>query len=92
MVQKLPSQYIDNLLDEGFAENKKYFANASYSGYTVTISDQESVLGEKDAAAPEDGFESVAFQVTVALKERESAYKPEKKDKPAADDTEEAAE
>ena len=92
MVQKLPSLYIDNLLDESFSENKGYFANASYAGYTVSISDQDEVLGDTAAAAPEDGFESVNFQVTVALKERESAYKPDNKKAAVTDTTEETAE
>ncbi|MDO4863962.1 MAG: pilus assembly protein PilM [Ruminococcus sp.] len=73
MVQKLPSLYIDNLLDDGFSENMGIFENASYSGYTVSI--------EKDSENPDDeGKESVAFSVSTAIKGRESAYKPEASD------------
>lgn len=73
MVQKLPSVYIDNILDEKFEENKGYYANASYSGYTVI-----------KAVEKEDGTEekeTVSFGVTVAINGRESAYHPEESEK-----------
>ena len=51
MVQKLPAQYIANLIDEGVEENGGYFENASYSGYGVTITEDEEVTsGEGDSA------------------------------------------
>lgn len=73
MVQKLPSVYIDNILDEKFEENKGYYAKASYSGYTVI-----------KAVEKEDGTEekeTVSFGVTVAINGRESAYHPEEPEK-----------
>lgn len=73
MVQKLPSLFIDNLLDDGFGENKGIFENASYSGYTVTI------IKESDDS-DDEGKESVSFSVTTAINGRESAYKPEASD------------
>ena len=73
MVQKLPSLYIDNLLDEEFSDNNEYYSSASYSGYTVNIDKDENGEINEDK-------ESVDFSVTMALKERESAYKPEKSD------------
>ena len=70
MVQKLPSLFIDNLLEETYSDNKGYYEVASYSGYTVTESTEEGSDDEK-----------ASFQVTLAIKGRESAYKPEKDDK-----------
>ncbi|MBO7395634.1 MAG: pilus assembly protein PilM, partial [Ruminococcus sp.] len=73
MVQKLPSLYIDNLLDDGFSDNKGIFETASYSGYTVAI--------DKDSDDPNDkGIETVSFSVSTAINGRESAYKPESSD------------
>jgi type IV pilus assembly protein PilM len=80
MVQKLPSLYIDNLLDEGFEENKGYYMNATYGGYNVNISAEENGGAEE---------EKVTFSVTAAINGRESAYKPEGTDNA---DTEEKAE
>ena len=73
MVQKLPSLYVDNLLDESYSDNKGYYENASYTGYTVVIDKDEDNSADK-------GKETVTFSVTTALKGRESAYKPESKD------------
>ncbi len=73
MVQKLPSLYIDNLLDEDFSENHKYYETATYTGYTTNIVRDDS--GEID-----DDLETVSFSVSMAMKGRESAYKPEKSD------------
>ena len=73
MVQKLPSLFIDNLLDEDFSENMGIFENASYSGYSVMI--------DKENDNPDDkGNESVTFSVTTAISGRQSAYKPESSD------------
>ena len=70
MVQKLPSLFVDNLLEETYSDNKGYYEAASYGGYTVTQSSEEGSDDEK-----------VSFQVTIAIKGRESAYKPERDDK-----------
>lgn len=80
MVQKLPSLFVDNLLDESYEENQGYYENAGYSGYTVTINKEDNNSADK-------GKESVSFSVSTALKARESAYKPE-----AQDNGEESAE
>ena len=72
-VQKLPSLYIDNLLDEDFSDNNDYYSNASYSGYNVNIVRNDN--GDID-----EDKESVSFSVTMAMNGRESAYKPEKSD------------
>ena len=71
MVQKLPSLYIDNMLDKDYTENNGIFENASYSGYTVVIQKDDD---------NEDGTEYVTFTVSTAISGRESAYKPESKD------------
>ena len=81
MVQKLPSLYIDNLLDKDFEENGGYYMNATYSGYNVSVSSSE------EGAA---GEETVTFSVTAAIKGRESAYKVEKEDQPATEDADKA--
>lgn len=73
MVQKLPSLFIDNLLDKEYSDNNGIFENASYSGYSVAI--------DKDSENPNDeGIETVSFGVTTAISGRESAYKPETSD------------
>ena len=96
MFQKLPAQYIANLIDEGIEENGGYFENASYSGYGVTITEDEEVTsGEGDSATTRTiaGGEKVTFSVGVSLKGRESAYHPEDTDEGAdGAETEEAAE
>ena len=82
MVQKLPSLYIDNLLDKDFAENGGYYMNATYTGYTLN-----------GGTTNEDGSESkeeVTFSVEAAIKGRESAYKVEKEDQPATEDADKA--
>ena len=71
MVQKLPSLFIDNLVGKDYSDNKGYYHNASYSGYTV-----------REAAKDGSEEEKAEFSVTVAIEGRESAYKPEKTDKP----------
>lgn len=94
-VQKLPSMFIDNLLDDSFSENKGYYAAASYSGYTVLIEKEEIQIGEGEDAHTIEGdeTETVSFGVTVAINGRESAYHPSEDDATAEDDTtnEEAA-
>ncbi|MDE5992451.1 MAG: pilus assembly protein PilM, partial [Oscillospiraceae bacterium] len=91
-VQKLPSMFIDNLLDEEFDENKGYYAAASYSGYTVTIQKEEIQVGEGEDAhtVKGDEIETVSFSVTVAINGRNSAYHPEE-DKADTSNEEEAA-
>ncbi len=81
-VQKLPSMFIDNLLDESFAENKGYYAAASYSGYTVNIEKEQIQIGEGEDAHTIDGeeTETVSFSVTAAINGRESAYHPSEND------------
>ena len=82
-VQKLPSLFVDNLLDEENADNKGYYGAASYSGYTVVITSEERTVGEGEDArtvkGPEE--ETVTFSTAVALNGRESAYHPTEKDK-----------
>ncbi len=81
MAQKLPGDFVENLLDAGVAENKGYFINAGYAGYAVSIETKETQVGGGD---DEEGGRTVkeensyaAFEVVVALKGRQSAYHPE---------------
>ena len=80
MVQKLPSVFIDNLTDESFIENNGYYHSASYSGYTVSIQqeqiEREDEDGNKRTVAGKE-TETVTFSVTLTINGRESAYKPE---------------
>lgn len=80
MVQKLPSLFIDNLLDESVEENKGYYHSASYTGYTVSIQ-QEQVEGEDEegnrVTTDGDEVETASFNVILTVNGRESAYKPE---------------
>lgn len=78
-VQKLPSIFIDHLIDEEYEGNKGYYYNATYSGYSVSI--QEETIESEDeegnrTSSKGDEIETVSFSVTVALNGRESAYKP----------------
>ena len=75
MAQKLPSMFIDNLLDEDYSDNKGYYATASYTGYTLT----KETKAEGEEGGNEEG--TVAFSVATAINGRESAYKPEKDEK-----------
>ncbi|MBO5344066.1 MAG: pilus assembly protein PilM [Ruminococcus sp.] len=68
-VQKLPSIYVDNLLDELFTDNNGYYANGTYDGYTVQLVQENKDSDEK--------VEKVRFNVSVALDGRQSAYHPE---------------
>lgn len=72
MAQKLPSMFIDNLLDEDYSDNKGYYANASYTGYSLT----KQTKAEGEEGGNEEG--TVTFSVATAINGRESAYKPEK--------------
>lgn len=95
-VQKLPSKFIDNLLDEEYKDNGGFYASSSYSGYNVsvekpedkkiTVTDDEGNEVEVSAGRDEDEKETVTFTVSLALEGRESAYTPE------ADDAEAEAE
>lgn len=78
-VQKLPSMFVDNLLDETYTENKGYYAAASYTGYNVAIEKEEIHImdGDEEHVIDGDEEEIVTFDVTVALNGRESAYHPE---------------
>lgn len=78
-VQKLPSLFIDHLIAEDYEDNKGYYYNATYSGYSVAI--QEETIESEDeegnrTSSKGDEIETVSFSVTVALNGRESAYKP----------------
>lgn len=79
MVQKLPSLFIDHLQDETYEGNKGYYHTATYSGYTVTIT-EEVIEGEDEdgnrVTSRGDETETATFSVTVAINGRESAYKP----------------
>ena len=82
MAQKLPAQYVQDLLDKSVSENGGYYGNASYSGYTVSVV-QDTVKVPGAEGAPEQevvvGEEStVVFNVSVALNGEKSAYHPEK--------------
>ncbi len=74
--QEFPAQFVKNLKDENFAENKKYFIETGYTGYSVSF-DQPV---DKDAQIDPNAEETVKFHVDLALKGRESAYKPEAED------------
>lgn len=91
-VQKLPSQFIDNLVADDYSDNKGYFANASYTGYTVTITSLDEGSGgdsdEEGSARVSSGaeIETVSFSVSVALEGNESAYKPDEAEETPAED------
>lgn len=80
-VQKLPSSFIDNLVDENFSDNKGYYQAASYVGYSVSIESEIIVSGEGENRTETKGNEeeTVTFSVTVAIKGRQSAYHEEDK-------------
>ena len=93
MVQKLPGDFVENLLDKAVTENGGFFANAAYEGYEVKIESVETKVssarsGDDDEEAPAprtvsvEESEKVKFDVTVALDVNESAYHlDESKDK-----------
>lgn len=78
-VQKLPSCFVDNLVDKDYSDNKGYYEAASYLGYNVSIMAEEIVTGEGEETTRTRGeeTETVSFSVTVAIKGRQSAYRPE---------------
>lgn len=96
-VQKLPSMFIDNLLEESYTDNGGFYGASSYTGYNVSIDKPED---ETQTVTDEDGNEvqvsiggndeekeTVTFTVSLALEGRESAYSPED-DKAEADEAE----
>lgn len=90
MVQKLPAQYVADLLDESVEENGGFFENAAYSGYAVVITEDETVSsgeGEEATTRTIAGGETVTFTISVSLKGRESAYHPEATDDAAEGET-----
>lgn len=78
-VQKLPSIFIDHLIDENYEGNKGYYHTATYSGYSVVIT-QEVIEREDEegnrTTSKGDEIETVTFSVTVAINGRKSAYNP----------------
>ncbi len=82
-VQKLPSIFIDHLIDEGYEGNKGYYHTATYSGYSVAIA-AETIESEDEegnrVTSKGDEVETASFSVTVAINGRESAYKPTEAD------------
>lgn len=78
-VQKLPSIFIDHLMDENYEGNKGYYHTATYSGYSVVIT-QEVIEREDEegnrTTSKGDEIETVTFSVTVAINGRKSAYNP----------------
>ncbi|MDE5936486.1 MAG: pilus assembly protein PilM [Ruminococcus sp.] len=91
MVQKLPALFIDNLLDKSVEENKGYYHSASYTGYTVSIQ-QEQVESEDEegnrVTAAGDEVETASFNVILTINGRESAYKPEAEQSDSSAETE----
>lgn len=77
-VQKLPSLFIDHLLDEGYEDNKGYYHTATYSGYSVTIA-AETIESEDDegnrVTSKGKEVETASFSVIVAINGRQSAYR-----------------
>ena len=82
IIEQFPAQFIANLLDENFKENKGYYGTASYTGYTVkTVS--ENANGEEDSSGEEKV--KVSFNVATAINGRQSAYHPEESKDDAAE-------
>ena len=91
MAQKLPGDYVENLLDKAVEENGGFFENAAYEGYKLSIStitteipgarsgDDEEEEGEESSSSrvTVEESEKVTFDVTVALKVNKSAYHEE---------------
>ena len=77
--QKLPAQYVENLLSEKYADNKGYYETAGYEGYEVVVEEEvvESGEGENKTRTVLSSDEHVEFKVIVGLKGRESAFKPD---------------
>ena len=77
LIEQVPAQFIMNLTDKNFKENKGYYANAAYSGYNVSV--QTESQGEGDDASSEEKT-IVSFNVSTAINGRESAYHPSNED------------
>lgn len=87
MAQKLPGDYVENLLDKAVEENGGFFENAAYEGYklsieTITTEIPGASSGDDEEEAPAsrvtvEESERVTFDVTVALKVNKSAYHEE---------------
>ena len=87
MAQKLPGDYVENLLDKAVEENGGFFENAAYEGYklsieTITTEIPGASSGDDEEEAPSsrvtvEESERVTFDVTVALKVNKSAYHEE---------------
>lgn len=94
-VQKLPSIFIDHLQDETYEGNNGYYHTATYSGYSVSIT-QESIESEDEdgnrVTSKGDSVETASFGVTVAINGRESAYKPAADDSSTDETADESAE
>ena len=77
LIEDVPAQFIMNLTDKNFKENKGYYANAAYTGYNVSV--QTESQGEGDDASSEEKT-IVSFNVSTAINGRESAYHPSNED------------
>ncbi|MBP8594872.1 MAG: pilus assembly protein PilM [Ruminococcus sp.] len=77
IIEDVPAQFIMNLTDKNFKENKGYYANAAYAGYSVSV--QTESQGEGDDASSEEKT-VVTFNVSTAINGRESAYHPSNED------------
>ena len=73
-IQLLPADFIEDLISKDVAENNGYFANATYSGYTVNTATISAGEG-----TPEREVETVTFSVDVAMVPNVSAYHPDEK-------------
>lgn len=95
-VQKLPSMFIDNLLEESYTDNGGFYGASSYTGYNVsidkpeetqTVTDEDGNEVQVSIGGNDEEKETVTFTVSLALEGRESAYSPED-DKAEADEAE----
>ncbi len=77
LIEDVPAQFIMNLTDKNFKENKGYYANAAYTGYNVSVQTESN--GEGDEASGEEKT-IVSFNVSTAINGRESAYHPSNED------------
>ncbi|MBQ8961860.1 MAG: pilus assembly protein PilM [Ruminococcus sp.] len=89
MIEELPAQFITNLTDSSFKENKGYYRNSAYTGYSVNY-ETETTGGSDDEPGTSEEKKMVSFNVTTAINGEKSAYHEET----STDDTaeEEAAE
>jgi len=92
MSQKLPAQYVQDLLDKAVTENGGYYGNATYSGYVVSVETETRKIPGAEGEAEQEvvvGEEAkVIFSVSVALNGEQSAYHPaeeKKSEEPAAE-------